>query len=188
MIASPDYTHLTSDQYLQLEASSPIKHEYRNGKAYAMAGTTDSHNLIAGNLYTMIRNHLRGSNFRVYFADVKARLESCNCFYYPDLMVTFEDRDAETTTYKSYPKLIVEILSDSTEAFDRGDKFIDYQTLPTLEEYVLISSKKQRVECYRRTEKELWLFQFYLPNHKSFYCNSIGLEATFSELYENVIL
>ena len=187
MIASPDYTHLTSDQYLQLEATNPIKHEYRDGNAYAMAGTTDSHNLIAGNLYTIIRNHLRGSDCRVYFADVKARLESCNCFYYPDLMATCDARDAETTTYKSYPKLIVEILSDSTEAFDRGDKFIDYQTLSTLEEYVLISSKQQRVESYRRTEQDLWLFQFYLPNHETFHLNTIGLEATFSELYEDVI-
>ena len=186
MITTPDATQLTPEQYLQLEADSPLKQEYRNGKTYAMAGTTDSHNLIAGNLYTLIRSCLRESPCRVYFADVKARLDDCNCFYYPDLMVTCDPRDAETTTYKRYPKLIVEVLSESTEAFDRGDKFIDYQTLPTLEEYVLVSSKQQRVECYRRTKQGLWVFQFYVPTQNTFHFASIDFEATFAELYEDV--
>lgn len=185
MIATPHFTYLTLDQYLELERASPIKHEYCNGKAYAMAGTTDSHNLIVGNLYTLIRTHIRGSDCRVYFSDVKARLEECNCFYYPDLMVTCDPQDAETTTYKSYPKLVVEVLSDSTEAFDRGDKFIDYQTLPTLEEYILVSTKQQRVECYRRTEQQLWIFQFYTPNQNTFHFASINFQATFAALYED---
>ena len=79
MITTPDATRLTPEQYLQLEADRPLKHEYRNGKTYAMAGTTDSHNLIAGNLYNLIRSRLRGSLCRVYFANVKARLDDCNC-------------------------------------------------------------------------------------------------------------
>ncbi|MEC4804148.1 MAG: Uma2 family endonuclease [Jaaginema sp. PMC 1079.18] len=186
MIATPNSQPLTPEQYLQLEASSDIKHEYRDGEIYAMAGTTDSHNVITGNLYTLMRNRLRNSDCRVYFADVQARLEACNCFYYPDLMVTCDARDRETSTYKRYPKLIVEVLSDSTEAFDRGDKFIDYQTLDSLEEYVLISCKLQRVDCYRRTEKGLWVFQFYTPRQERFRLLSIGLEATFRELYEDV--
>jgi Uma2 family endonuclease len=186
MIATPNSTPLTPDQYLQLEVISDIKHEYRNGQAYAMAGTTDIHNLITGNLYTLIRNYLRGSDCRVYFADVKARLEACNCFYYPDLMVTCDSRDAETTTYKRYPKLIIEVLSESTEAFDRGDKFIDYQTLDSLQEYVLISTKQQRVDSYRRSEQGLWFFQFYAPAQNTFNLVSINLEATFAALYEDV--
>jgi Uma2 family endonuclease len=188
MIATPDSTPLTPDQYLQLEATSDIKHEYRNGEAYAMAGTTDSHNTIALNLAILIRSHLRGSSCRIYFADVKARLEECSCFYYPDLMVTCDPSDAETATYKRYPKLIIEVLSDSTEAFDRGDKFIDYQTLNSLQEYILISTKQQRVDCYRRTEKGLWLFQFYTPGENTFHLSSIDLEATFAALYEDVSL
>ncbi|MEC4986225.1 MAG: Uma2 family endonuclease [Oscillatoria sp. PMC 1068.18] len=188
MIATPQYNQMSPDEYLQLEAQSSVKHEYRYGKAYAMAGTTDNHNQIAGNLYTLIRSHLRGSNCRVYFADVKAKLEECNCFYYPDIMVTCDRRDSQTATYKRYPKLIVEILSDSTEAFDRGDKFIDYQTLDTLEEYVLISTRQQRVDCYRCSEARMWVFQFYAPGQNSFQLASIDLESTFAELYEDVTL
>lgn len=85
MIALSDFYHLTPEEYLKLEETSPIKHEYIDGQAYAMAGTTDTHNTIAGNLYTLIRNHLRGTDCRVYFADIKAKIEKRNRFYYPDL-------------------------------------------------------------------------------------------------------
>ena len=97
-----------------------------------MAGTTDNHNTIALNIALLIRTHLRGSNCRVYFADVKVQIEKCNCFYYPDVMITCESKDRENRTSKRFPKVIIEVLSDSTEAFDRGDKFNDYQTLDTL--------------------------------------------------------
>ncbi|MCA2668195.1 MAG: Uma2 family endonuclease, partial [Microcystis sp. M045S2] len=83
MIALSNYNNLTPEEYLQFEEKSPIKHEYIDGQVYAMAGTTDTHNIVAGNIYTIIRNHLRGSDCRVYFADVKVRLEKRNHFYYP---------------------------------------------------------------------------------------------------------
>ena len=86
MIALPDYNYLTPEDYLKNEEKSLIKHEYINGEVYAMAGTTDSHNTIALNLASIIRNHLRGTDCRVYFADIKARLEKRNCFYYPDIL------------------------------------------------------------------------------------------------------
>ncbi|MEC4804356.1 MAG: Uma2 family endonuclease [Jaaginema sp. PMC 1079.18] len=188
MIANPHSTFITPEQYRQLEATSDIKHEYRNGEVYAMAGTTDTHNTIALNLAILIRSHLRGSNCRVYFADIQARLEECNCFYYPDLMVTCDSRDTETSIYKRYPKLIIEVLSNSTEAFDRGDKFIDYQSLDSLQEYVLISTQQQRVDCYRRSDRRQWLFEFFAPNQVNFHLSSIDLEVSFAALYEDVVL
>ncbi len=121
-----------------------------------------------------------------YFADVKVRLEKRNHFYYPDIIVTCDDRDRETATYKSFPKLIIEVLSDSTEAFDRGDKFNDYQTLESLEEYVLVNSKHQRVETFRRGEQGLWILQTY--QQESFSLQSINLTASFRDLYEDVTL
>ena len=146
MIASPNQFFLSPEEYLSYEEDSPFKHEYIDGEIYAMAGTTDTHNIIAGNLFSLIRNHLRGTDCRTFFADIKAKIESKNCFYYPDLLVTCNPNDRETSTYKCFPKLIIEVLSDSTEAFDRGDKFNDYQTLPSLEEYILVNSKHQRLE------------------------------------------
>ncbi len=76
---------------------------------------------------------------------MKARIESRNYYYYPDIMVTCDAKDRENATYKTYPLILIEVLSDSTEVFDRGDKFIDYQSLKTLQEYVLINSKKNRI-------------------------------------------
>lgn len=186
MIALSDHHSLTPEEYLELETQSAVKHEYIDGEVYAMAGTTDTHNTIAGNLFTLIRTHLRGTNCRVYFADIKARLEQCNCFYYPDLLVTCDTRDQETSTYKRFPKLIVEVLSESTEAFDRGDKFNDYQTLDTLEEYVLVNTKHQRVEIFQRNEQGGWIFKTYTPSQGSFSLESLNLTVSLVDVYEDV--
>lgn len=188
MIALSDRSKLTPEEYLELEEKSPIKHEYIDGSAYAMAGTTDTHNTIALNLALIIRNALRGSDCRVYFADVKVRLEQRNRFYYPEILVTCNLQDRETPTYKCFPKLIVEVLAESTEAFDRGDKFNDYQTLESLQEYVLVNSKDRRVEIFRRNEDGSWLFQTYTAIHTTFELKSIHLTATFADLYEDVTL
>ena len=186
MIALSDHHSLTPEEYLELETQSPIKHEYIDGEVYAMAGTTDTHNTIALNFAILIRAHLRGTNCRVYFADIKARLEQCNCFYYPDLLVTCDTRDQETSTYKRFPKLIIEVLSESTEAFDRGDKFNDYQTLYTLEEYVLVNTKHQRVEIFQRHKQGEWIFKTYTPSSESFSLESLNLTVSLTDLYEDV--
>ena len=185
MIASPQ-TPITPDEYLELEADSLVKHEYIDGKIYAMAGTTDVHNMIAGNLFAILRSHLRGTECRVYFADIKVRLDRRNCFYYPDLLVTCDPQDRDTSTYKRFPKLIVEVLSEGTEVFDRGDKFDNYQTLQSLEEYVLVNSKRQKVEIFRRGDRDSWLYQSHAPSSSAFTLQSVNLNISFSDLYEDV--
>lgn len=117
-----------------LEETSSIKHEYIDGQIYAMAGATDAHVTITGNLFAALLSHLRGTDCRVYFSDMKAQVDAINRFYYPDAMVTCDPQDKTETTFKRHPKLIVEVLSDSTAGFDRGDKFADYQTLESLTE------------------------------------------------------
>lgn len=187
MIASPEPTYFTPEEYLQLEESSSVKHEYIDGYIYAMAGASDPHVTVALNLATLLRSHVRGSGCRVYIADMKARIESINRYYYPDVMVTCDQRDQETSTYKRFPRLIVEVLSSSTEAFDRGDKFADYQAIDTLEEYVLINTKRQRVECFKRGDNGLWILQSYTDKDKLFRLNSIGFEGAIAEIYEDVV-
>ena len=186
MIASPQQPDFTPDEYLNMEVESPVKHEYIDGQIYAMAGASDPHVTIALNLATLLRSHVRGSGCRVYISDMKVRIESLNRFYYPDVLVTCDSRDLETATYKRFPTLIVEVLSDSTEAFDRGDKFADYQALESLREYILINTKRQRVECFRRNDEGLWVLQFYTSEQISFRLNSIGFEGTLEALYEDV--
>lgn len=187
MVASPQQAYLTPEEYLKLEEVSDTKREYIDGKIYAMAGASDPHVTIAGNLFTLLRNHVRGSGCRAYISDMKARIEQLNRFYYPDVMVTCDNRDLETPVYKRFPCLIVEVLSDSTEAFDRGDKFADYQQLESLQEYVLINTKRQRVECFRRSDSGLWILQSYTSEQQTFELQSINFISTMPSLYEDVV-
>ncbi|NCJ08367.1 Uma2 family endonuclease [Synechococcales cyanobacterium C] len=184
MVASPQY--LTPKDYLQLEAESPVKHEYIDGEIYAMAGASDVHVTITGNLFALLRSHVRGTGCRVYISDMKARIEGRDRFFYPDVMVTCDPRDQETSGYKRFPKLVVEVLSETTEAFDRGDKFADYQTLESLQEYVLINTRHQRVECFRRHQGGQWVLQFYTRETKTFYLESLDFTGTLAALYEDV--
>ncbi len=185
MIASSHY--FSPDEYLQLEAESAVKHEYIDGEVYAMADANDAHVTIAGNLFALLRNHVRGTSCRAYISDMKARIDARNRSYYPDVMVTCDVRDQEASDYKRFPKLVIEVLSQSTEAFDRGDKFIDYQLLESLEEYVLINTRCQRVECFRRNTAGLWVLQSYVPKMKDFTLQSIDFTDTFLALYEDVV-
>ncbi len=187
MVASAKQDYITPEEYLKLEQESDVKHEYIDGYAYAMAGANDAHVTVSGNLFALLRNHVRGSGCRVYISDMKARIEKSNRYYYPDVMVTCDERDKENATEKKFPCLIVEVLSDSTEAFDRGDKFADYQQLETLQEYVLINVKRQRVECFRRNSEGLWVLQSYTSQNKSFQLQSINFEGEMSAIYEDVI-
>ncbi|BAZ46199.1 hypothetical protein NIES4102_32280 [Chondrocystis sp. NIES-4102] len=186
MVASAQNSYLTPEEYIEMEATSDIKHEYIAGDVYAMAGATDTHVTIAGNIFALLLSHLRDSGCRVYISDMKVKIEAKNCFYYPDVIVTCEPEDRENSTYKQFPCLIVEVLSDSTEAFDRGDKFANYQSLPSLQEYVLINTRKARIECFRRTDNGLWLLQFYELDNIEFELTSIKLTAKIAQIYEFV--
>ena len=189
VIASPDFVPLTPDEYLKHEAESLEKHEYRDGDVYVMAGAMDEHVTISLNLAAELRQFLRGSGCRVYISDMKARVESINRFFYPDVMVTCDPQDQETAAYKRFPKLIVEVLSESTEAYDRGDKFADYRQLESLQEYVLVSAKRKRVECFRRGENGLWVLQGYgeVASDRTFTLESIGFTGELATLYEDAI-
>lgn len=185
MIASPS-SYLSPEQYLKLEETSPVKHEYIDGKIYAMAGATDAHVTLTGNLFAALLSHLRGSGCRVYFSDMKVQIDAVSRYYYPDVMVTCDDKDKDEPTFKRSPTLIVEVLSKSTAGFDRGDKFADYQTLDSLQEYVLINTHRQRVECFRRNQKGLWVLQSYAPPETQFELHSINFVGELAALYENV--
>ena len=150
-----------------------------------MAGASDAHVTIAGNLFALLRNHVRGTGCRVYMADMKAQIDTANIYYYPDVMVTCDARDRVFQNYKKYPCLIVEVLSQKTEAFDRGDKFADYQQLETLQEYVLISQKRPRLECFRRNAEGFWVLQTYNQG-SAIHLASIDFHTSIHAIYEDV--
>ncbi len=185
MIANPNKNDVSPEEYLAKEELSPIKHEYINGQVYAMAGASDAHVTISLNLASALRNFLRGSGCRVYMSDMKAHIETANTFYYPDVIVTCDARDKALVNHKKYPCLIVEVLSESTEAFDRGDKFANYQQLPTLQEYVLINQKRQRLESFRRNAEGLWVLHTYTQGSQ-IHLASIDFRTSIDNLYEDV--
>jgi Uma2 family endonuclease len=181
------FNYISPEDYLAAEADSPIKHEYRDGEIYAMAGGTDAHITLALNLWALLRGHLRDQGCRAYALDMKVRIEALNRFYYPDVMVTCDERDTALRTYKQNPCLIVEVLSESTEAFDRGNKFADYRHLESLEEYVLISQTCQQVEVFRRNDEGLWVLHPYGEGDLVVLA-SVNWAGEIADLYEDVTL
>ena len=183
MVAIPHY--INPEEYLALERQSSIRHEYQRGLVYAMAGGTDNHERIAFNLLKLIDNHLGdSSDCRFHAGNVKVNYAD-EFYYYPDAFVTCDPRDRENRYIKLYPKLIAEVLSPSTEAFDHGDKFKDYQQLDSLEEYVLISQEIQQVECRRRTASDVWQTVVYEGNDLAV-LTSIELEFVVADLYRGL--
>ena len=123
---------MTADDYLAGETHSPIRHQYVAGEVFAMAGATEEHATIALNFAALLRNQVRGGPCRVYIADMKLRVEAADAFFYPDVFVTCDPRDATNPLAKRHPALICEVLSESTEAYDRGGKLAAYRTLESL--------------------------------------------------------
>jgi Uma2 family endonuclease len=186
MTASKSHAYFTPEDYLEIERISPIKHEYLQGQIVAMAGASKAHVIITGNLSALIISHLRGTGCISYATDMKVRLPSLNLFYYPDLAVTCDDRDLRSDEdFILHPKLIIEVLSDSTEAFDRGDKFADYKSISELEEYALIHQKQILVERFQRKSDTLWMPQIYRTGDTVEFA-SIGFACAIETFYENV--
>lgn len=177
---------LTATAYLDWEAGNSIRHEYIDGDVFAMAGATDAHVTIAGNLFAALRTHLRGGPCRVYISDMKVRVESANAFFYPDVLVSCDEQDRANMAFKQHPILIIEVLSDSTAAFDRGQKFALYRQLASLREYVVIDPTAPALDCFRRDENNRWvLYPFSGDSELEF--SSVGFRAPLRTVYEDVI-
>lgn len=179
-------THISVDEYLAGEERSEVRHEYIGGAVYAMAGGSEAHNLLCGNFYTALRAHLRGQPCKVFVSDMKLRLQIAqdDIFYYPDILVTCDPEDT-ATFYKMRPTVLVEVLSPSTERTDRREKFLSYQQLPSLTEYVLVHQDKLHVTVFRKANA-------WAPEHHyatdSLVLPSLGFNLPIAELYEDVAL
>jgi len=143
--------------YLDNERAESIRHEYVAGEVFAMAGASKRHGTLAGNVAIALRQHLRGQPCGVWMVDMKVRVKAnsdFSAFYYPDVVATCDPSDLNPDAQEDFleaPKLVVEVLSDSTEAVNRREKLLSYRRLPSLQEYVLIDQNKAWVEVFRRT-------------------------------------
>lgn len=186
MVANPNKFYISPEDYLEGERVSPIKHEYRRGHVYAMVGAKKPHVIIGGNLVTLLNTHLRETPCLVLTSDMKVRLEAANCYYYPDVSVTCDERDTNSTEdFILYPFLVIEVLSPPTAAFDRGNKFADYQTLSTLREYVLVSQTEMRVECFRLNESGMWVSQTYGSGEEVYFAG-VDFRCPIASIYQKV--
>jgi Uma2 family endonuclease len=172
---------ITPEDYLEGEKYSEVKHEYVAGHVYAMVGASEPHNRIALNLATALNVHLRDGPCRVFMSDMKVRVR--DAFYYPDVLVTCDRTDANKY-YKTQPVLVVEVLSSTTEEKDSREKRVAYQSLPSLQEYVLVAQDRMDVRSYRRTP-EGWDLETCFEGDRV-KLDPVGLDIPIEAIYEEV--
>ena len=180
-----DRIRMSPEQYLEFDAASPIRHEYVAGDVFAMSGPSKRHNAIAINFIVSFSQHLRGGPCRPYMAEVKTRIRVNHdeFYYYPDVMVVCGSASADSH-YVEDPKLVIEVLSPSTERTDRREKALNYRQLPSLEEYVLVAQDTPEVLLHRRSGD--WLPQRCNTLEEVVQFSSIGLSLTLAQIYEGV--
>jgi Uma2 family endonuclease len=175
----------TPAEYLAWEERQEFRHEYVSGQIYGMTGGTINHSKIAVNFSSALRNRLRGTGCQVLNSDAKVQIAEASSFFYPDISVTCDDRDRNASQFISYPCLIVEILSPTTEAYDRGNKFRLYRQSSSLQEYVLVNTTEIAVDVYRRNERGRWeLFSY--SEGEAVELESISLTLPIEQIYEDI--
>lgn len=180
----------TPEEYLALERQAAFKSEYCDGWIFAMAGASREHKQICSNIVASLGSQLLDKPCSVYSSDMKVKIDLARSYSYPDVVAAcdpqqFED---EQTDVLLNPKLIVEILSDSTEAYDRGMKFLHYQRLASLQEYVLVSQKSCQVEKYQRQADNTWLYGEFHSLDDIIALTSLSCSLTLKDIYRKVDL
>ena len=196
MMSTAEKRRLTAAEYLAIEAAAEVRHEFHDGELFAMSGGTLWHNLIKDNFARALGNRLEGRGCRVVTSDQRVKVDATGLYTYPDVLVfcgsaTMEDGIHHTLTN---PLLIVEVLSESTEKYDRGIKFGHYRRLATLREYVLVAQDRLSVESFLRTSGESdpagngdhWILSAAAELGASIHLGSLGVSVPLTELYDGV--
>ncbi|MYH80027.1 Uma2 family endonuclease [Candidatus Poribacteria bacterium] len=196
-------TRLTPEEYIAFERkflpdADIIRHEYINGELIAMSGASRAHNLITMNVSAALHSRLRGSECETYANDMRVSTPTTTSYFYPDVVVVCEEPRFEDDVFDTLlnPIILVEVLSPSTEVYDRREKFAHYRQLPSLQEYVLVAQDQVRVEHYRREEKQDttpvtptdWIFTDFQELEEILPLTSIQCELPLQEIYERVTL
>lgn len=180
---------ISVEEYLTLEKKSDEKHEYCNGELFSMAGAKKNHNIIVSNLIITLGNLLKTRPCIVYPSDMKVAIDAKRHFVYPDVSVVCGESkfltDEEDVLLN--PQVVIEVLSESTEKYDRGKKFEAYRKLQSVQEFVLASSEYKKIEVYSRTGGGIWLLSESFAN-KDIHLNSIDCSLTLGNVYDKVDL
>lgn len=180
-------TRMTSEEYLTFERNSEIRHEYFDGEIFAMVGASKNHILISANITAELVTKFAAGNStcRVLPNDMRVKIPNDSGYAYPDIAITCGDIEFERNGFDTLlnPVVIIEILSKSTEAFDRGDKFAYYRLIPSLQEYILISQKKYRIERFLRKDAGTWSMFLYENMTQKMTIESADCEVSLSAVY-----
>lgn len=179
---------MSEADYLASERESEVKHEFIDGRVYAMSGASEAHNLIAGSIYVSLYTQLRGRPCKIYPSDMKVRTPSTRSYTYPDISVVCGDAqfDGDLRDILLNPSVVIEVLSPNTERFDRGRKFQRYRELESLQEYVLVAQDSPHVERFARQDNGLWQLSEAHGLQASLPLTSIDCVLRLAEVYEQI--
>lgn len=177
--------HLSAEEFLAWEETQTEKHEFVAGEVFAMTGARREHVVVSGNIFAALKQRLRGTPCKTYIADLKLHVEAADAFFYPDVMVSCDQKDNTAKQFIANPKVIVEVLSESTADYDRGGKFVAYRKLDSLQEYLIVDVDNRRVECFRRTNHNDWLLHDYV-GEADCELTSLGLSLPMAEIFEDI--
>jgi Uma2 family endonuclease len=188
MIAAKEsFPRFTPEEYFAWEEKQLEKYEYIDGEVYAMSGGSKNHSLISVRFITLFSNHLESGSCETGNSDLKVNIVATGNYTYPDVSVTCDDRDKTTTQYITYPCLIVEVLSDSTESYDRGGKFRMYRKNPILQDYLLVSSARIEMDLYHKNNDGDWVIINYQAGD-IVELKSINLSFPIEQVYRGLVL
>jgi Uma2 family endonuclease len=175
---------LSVAEYLEGERDGAVRHEYVAGQAYAMAGASARHNRIAGNIFARLSDHLDGEECEPFISDMKLRVAP-DLFYYPDVFVACDPPGGDPY-FRTDPRLVVEVLSPTTERADRHEKLAAYKNCVGLVEYALVSQDRMLVELHRRGDDGEWRTEVFTQPDDRCAFDSVGLKLTLADIYRNV--
>lgn len=181
--------YVTPEEYLHRERKADFRSEYYRGEMFAMAGASANHNLIVGNCIQTLGLQLKKKPCRVYPNDLRLRIEATGLYTYPDLSVVCGESQLESDAGDVLlnPVVLIEVLSDSTEAYDRGKKFEHYRTIPSLQHYVLIAQDRHSIDCFTKSTNESWNLTTSQGLDGKINLDAIDSELAVAEVYDKVI-
>ncbi|MDB9430976.1 Uma2 family endonuclease [Microcystis aeruginosa CS-555/01A07] len=188
MLSATETKYYTPEEYLALEETSEDKNEYRQGEIIPMVGATTNHNQIAGNFYRRFPLTINNQDYYTYMETVRLWLSDYSIYTYPDVMVIKGQPLYQSNSQSNVinPLIIVEVLSNSTQSYDRGDKFKFYRSLPTFQEYILIEQSSYSVERYYKQKDDQWLIDFVTGENAVLQLVSVDWQISLQDLYQRV--
>ena len=177
----------TVEEYIAFEEKSEVRHEFHDGYLYPIEATSGVHNEVIQNTVAMMRPVFRKRGCKIYHENVKLQLFEQSKYIYPDIMITCDERDKTAEYIIQSPNFVVEILEESTASYDRTAKFEMYQTIPSVQYYLMIESRWQSINLYSRTEKKnLWTYQSFYDSKDIIEFPKLDFQITFEDIYEGV--